>query len=318
MPQVDLSALSGPELRRLLDTSRARGQAALSYQILQEMAARRDAPRPAGLSLMRRPSEPRVVALRLDDPLDREDEPGPEAIPEAAEVSAAPRGVWDGVPQASEDALPHLALDGVRPPRHRGLGTAMGFAAGLAAGVAGGWWGGGMLREAPSPSAPAAGGELQIVDAGPRDVPAVQLSVEGVAAPPAPAQPVASPPAATIQAEAAAASPDTAGLTQDATARVAEPPPTEATAPADACAAQPTPADREICADPELRRLQRDLRQAYAQALEAHEERGLLRQRQLAWASARDGVADPDRLAALYEERIRRLNAAAAAARQRR
>ena len=43
MPQINLSALSGPELRQMLDASRRRGDAALSYQVLQEMAARRDA-----------------------------------------------------------------------------------------------------------------------------------------------------------------------------------------------------------------------------------------------------------------------------------
>jgi uncharacterized protein YecT (DUF1311 family) len=86
---------------------------------------------------------------------------------------------------------------------------------------------------------------------------------------------------------------------------------------ANGCAAEPTPADRTICGDPELRRLQGELRQAYAEALEAHADRALLRQRQLAWANARDTVSEPDRLARLYEERIRKLNAATAAARQR-
>jgi uncharacterized protein len=85
-----------------------------------------------------------------------------------------------------------------------------------------------------------------------------------------------------------------------------------------ACAAAPTPADREICADPELRRLQRELRQAYAKALEAHQDRALLRQRQLAWRDERSTVSDPDRLARLYEQRIRKLNAATEEARQQR
>jgi uncharacterized protein len=82
------------------------------------------------------------------------------------------------------------------------------------------------------------------------------------------------------------------------------------------CAAQPTPADRLICADPELQRLQRDLRQAYAEALQAHQDRTLLRQRQLAWRDARSEVSDPRELARLYEERIRKLTAAAADARR--
>ena len=44
MPQVNLTNASGQELRQLLDSSRRRGDAALSYTILQEMAARREAP----------------------------------------------------------------------------------------------------------------------------------------------------------------------------------------------------------------------------------------------------------------------------------
>jgi uncharacterized protein len=87
---------------------------------------------------------------------------------------------------------------------------------------------------------------------------------------------------------------------------------------ASACDAQPTPADRTICGDPELRGLQHELRQAYNEALEAHQDRALLRQRQLAWASARDSVTDSGRLARLYEQRIRKLNAATAAAREQR
>ena len=37
MPDFDLSTLSGPELRGLLDSTRQRGQAAQSYRILQEI-----------------------------------------------------------------------------------------------------------------------------------------------------------------------------------------------------------------------------------------------------------------------------------------
>jgi hypothetical protein len=86
----------------------------------------------------------------------------------------------------------------------------------------------------------------------------------------------------------------------------------------DACAAEPTPADRVICGDPKLRRLQRELRLAYADALKAHKDRALLRQRQLAWRDARNPVADPDRLAQAYEQRIRRLKSATADARRQR
>jgi uncharacterized protein YecT (DUF1311 family) len=88
--------------------------------------------------------------------------------------------------------------------------------------------------------------------------------------------------------------------------------------PADAaggCADAATPADREICATPALQALQRELRRAYAEALAAHRDRGLLRQRQLAWRDARNAVTDPARLAGLYEQRIAKLRAATAAAR---
>jgi uncharacterized protein len=100
------------------------------------------------------------------------------------------------------------------------------------------------------------------------------------------------------------------------TPRVA-PTPAPAVGP-DACTAEPTPADRVICGDPKLRRLQRELRLAYADALKAHKDRALLRQRQLAWRDARNPVADPDRLAQAYEQRIRRLKSATADARRQR
>jgi uncharacterized protein len=90
------------------------------------------------------------------------------------------------------------------------------------------------------------------------------------------------------------------------------------TAAAGGCAAQPTPADRAICGDAKLQRLQENLRQAYAEALAAHQDRALLRERQLAWRDARSEVSDPDRLARLYEERIRKLKAATAEALQQR
>ena len=85
---------------------------------------------------------------------------------------------------------------------------------------------------------------------------------------------------------------------------------------ADACASRATPADRAICEDPALQKLQTRLQHAYAEALEAHEDRATLRQRQLAWRDARNEVGDPERLARLYEQRIRKLEAATAEARE--
>jgi uncharacterized protein len=82
------------------------------------------------------------------------------------------------------------------------------------------------------------------------------------------------------------------------------------------CATQPTPADRTICGDARLRRLQAELRRAYDEALAAHEDRALLREHQLAWRDTRSAIGDPERLARLYEARIRKLNAATAEARR--
>lgn len=89
-----------------------------------------------------------------------------------------------------------------------------------------------------------------------------------------------------------------------------------ANAEARSCARERTPADRSICGDARLQRLQRELREAYAEALKAHDNRTLLRQRQLAWASNRDDITQPDRLARLYQDRIRKLNASTEAARR--
>jgi uncharacterized protein YecT (DUF1311 family) len=84
------------------------------------------------------------------------------------------------------------------------------------------------------------------------------------------------------------------------------------------CDAQGTPADRTICGDAHLQRLQHELRAAYAQALQVHQDRDLLRQRQLAWADSRNGVSDAAALARLYEERVKRLKAATEAAKRER
>ena len=83
-----------------------------------------------------------------------------------------------------------------------------------------------------------------------------------------------------------------------------------------ACAGAATPADRTICESPRLQKLQRELRAAYAEALQAHQDRDTLRQRQLSWRDARNDVTEPDDLAQLYEQRIRKLNAATADAKR--
>jgi hypothetical protein len=222
------------------------------------------------------------------------------------------------------------------------LGAAVAFAVGGAAGVTLGRWVGSGPRQAPSlPAAPAGAVRTAALARPPAPAPApvAPIVAEPQTAPePPPDPPVETPPpdlreGSPAAPDAAEVAPDTTGVAMELPAppparrkaeavTTAEPPPTAVTRAAraepNACAAQPTPADREICADPELRRLQRQLRQAYAEALDAHQDRALLRQRQLAWRSGRDTVSDPDRLARLYEQRIRKLNAATAEARQQR
>jgi len=352
MMQVDLSTLRGPELRQLLDATRRRGQAKLSYEILQEMEARRargGQPSP----------EPRLVPLNLGDPMDPdEEELGPieasHVEPEPDREPAAP---------AAEEAEPlRLERDPARPakraraarapkaappptperaPRPKGVWgrrvrwAILGLLAGGAAGYVFGFWVGTDGRAV----SPAAAPPLQVAAVTPPPAPPVAAPAPDPAASeaataispqvaPAEAAPAATSAAPSAAPAAPAASapipaPVPAPVPAPAAPIAAEPPakaevasaaPTAPPAPKKGCAGQATPADQAICGDPKLKRLQAELRAAYAEALAAHEDKALLRERQLAWADARDNVSDPARLARLYEERIRKLNAATAEA----
>lgn len=355
MLHVDLSSLRGPELRRLLDTTRERGQAQLSYEILQEMAARRERggkPSP----------QPRVVEMNLGDPLELEEEPlddAPLDEPLSLTPEAAP-------PRGPEDAIPlHMPREAPppRPPARRTLWPLATFAFGITLGAGLGWWAGGIASQPHAPRIapdqtppPAAATVAEAAPAIPAEPPPPPVAPIPAAAAPNAGEPnvapeaLANPPAAAPPPAAAAdsdAAPPAAAaeLAQIAPVAPAVPkrPAKPATPPAPApearteprtvasegepvriapagpggCAAQPTPADRTICADPRLQRLQRDLRKAYAEALAAHEDRATLRERQMAWKDQRDGVADPSQLARLYEARIRKLEAATADAKRR-
>ena len=380
MPNVNLSSLSGPELRRLLDSARQRGEAALSYRILQEMEVRRETGERKGLFPIRRSAEPHTVAVNLGDPMDRPDDdvppmplwrapsqvaeaPEPEPLPEPAprrprrrntqpEPAAAPIAALDDEPappepkpllsfrydepeppEDAEDAkewdlrIPPPRVENPGPPRGLRRGLAAGFAVGIAAGVALGWWVWGTARQAP-PAAPAAAPiQTAALERPPAAPPAATAPTvaEPAPAPETLSEPTLAPPPPNAH-EVSPATPEAPEIAPEAEPTTPTPPlpvyrsaeavKTAETPQANACAAQPTPADRTICGDPELRGLQRELRQAYNEALEAHQDRALLRQRQLAWASARDTVTEPGRLAQLYEQRIRKLNAATAQARQ--
>jgi uncharacterized protein YecT (DUF1311 family) len=386
MPQVNLSTLSGVELRQLLDTSRRRGDAALSYKVLQEMAARRDAPAERRKFLAQAQAEPHPIEVDLGDPADDDDDlppmpnwrppaqaaQDPPPSPTLDDAAAGRRGRRKPPAAAAVAPEPPMPVEDVEPPpiprdadrplslwaedsapigpapvadraaRVRGnsprsgsakaagpksayrprLRLVLGFALGIAAGTALGFWVGQMPPDAPPRPAPAA----------------APIQTAALAPPPAaePAPPTPAAPSPDAQADPTAISPAAPPNAQeavgDADSRTAEPPPpppaeparsaeiaTPAERPASAaaasgCASAPTPADHAICGDAKLRRLQDELRRAYAEALDAHEDRALLREHQLAWRDARNTVTDPDRLAALYEERIRKLNAATAEA----
>lgn len=370
MPTIDLSTLEGPELRRLLDSARRQGQAAQTYEILQEMEARRQSgPRPKTLALKRPPRKAHTITLALGDPLDLKDDPLlEEPLPE------------DPLLDHNADDLPPLTLTPettrakprepapetrrrpsrkppppAQPPAARRQGWAhwgaLIFALGLAGGVAGGWWAsdyanGGAPAPAASPAPPAGPAAVQTAALAPAVPPAnadtpVSLAPEPAAGPspmatqvpPPPAPPeeavpaTTSPPAATAPAQTAETTPvpaqtRPAAVPTPSPAAVAEAEPSPAKDIIPAKAVQPAstetaacgskPADRAICADPKLRHLQGELRQAYAEALKAHEDKTLLRQRELAWADARDNVTDPVQLASLYRERIGKLRAATA------
>lgn len=370
MPQLNLSKLSGQELRQRLDSSRARGDAKLAYEILREMSVRREA---AGdrKKLARRRAEPHLVSVDLGDPLDHDDEDDVPAMPNwrppelvmAAEAAAAAQPSPEILPEAPPEPEPppvtrhhdddeapltlhvperaqprrgrkaadlDLRLDRraeAPPPRaqrpRRALPISVGFLMGAIGGLGLGWVVSGRvdpmtLLHTPSAAIAAAPAKLDV-------------SVAAAEAPPAPAAaPLDVLPADTVPPEAlAAAAPTPETVAAEApVAELTAPPPQAAPGPAevvkavdtsataaDGCASRGTPADRAICEDPALQKLQTRLQQAYAEALDAHEDRATLRQRQLAWRDARNDVADPERLARLYEQRIRKLEAATAEAR---
>ncbi len=109
MPQVNLSTLTGQELRRLLDASRGRGDAALSYKVLQEMAARREGHVARSPFISRRHSEPHFTAVDLDDPLEDEDDdlpPLPAWRLPAREPEAAAAPPAEPEPPPEPESLP--------------------------------------------------------------------------------------------------------------------------------------------------------------------------------------------------------------------
>jgi hypothetical protein len=84
---------------------------------------------------------------------------------------------------------------------------------------------------------------------------------------------------------------------------------------ANPCSQLPTPAERMVCASPGLRAQRRQLQEAYVRALNSRADPQALDAGQAAFRLALARAEDPERLAELYDRRIRDLNAAAAEAR---
>jgi hypothetical protein len=208
---------------------------------------------------------------------------------------------------------PYLGRASLPAPTRRRFTPAATFAIGSALGLAIGWSLAGLGREAPFvPTAPASARLMAVTGEPPNQIVAAPLPRRETASPlPGLAHSAAGEPSPTPRGRGGAE-----GFRTVETPQVGR---TQAPAAGSlACAAEPTPADRVICGDPNLRRLQRDLRVAYAEALAAHQDRALLRQRQLAWRDARNNIADSERLTWAYEQRIRKLKSATADARRQR
>ncbi len=313
-PNVDLSTLAGPELRRLLDATRRRGQAELSYQILQEMASRReDTSARGGLFKGRRSAAPHLVEMNLGaDPLERTEEPRPLAAWSRPPDEPAFEPEAEAELEADAEAPLQMPPAQDAPPRRPNRAGAMaGVALSLVAAAALGWSVKGYV-DAQRPTPVAAVAAPAPLAARPLETPVFPpaASIPQDAAPAPGAQPEPAPPP-----EAAAPTPDAevaAQVTAESAPAPADETPAVAPASAKGCASRAIPAERTICETPGLQRLQRDLHKAYADALQAHQDRALLREHQLAWRDARSDIADPKRLTRLYEQRIRTLNSATA------
>ncbi|MDE2488147.1 MAG: hypothetical protein KGO51_12200, partial [Alphaproteobacteria bacterium] len=144
MPLIDLSTLDGPELRRLLDSARRQGQAAQTYEILQEMEARRHRRARTRLLPPRRPGpKPHTISLALGDAPELKEKPLPTRTDDDPPLRLAepPRRTRPRQPAPVQ-------------PKRQGWAHwgALLFAVGLAAGVAAGWWAANFANGGAAPS----------------------------------------------------------------------------------------------------------------------------------------------------------------------
>jgi len=284
MLHLNLSVLGRPELERLLEVARARGQEAFVLELEAELRARA-----AGVT----PSAP-VHGFAEEEPLAM-------AVPDAPDER-------DLGSQGPDDGLRVELARERRPPRRIHLGLVA--AAALAGVVAVAAWGlGGLPGRSPPghPMGEPASGPAASAPPAAAPPPAAP-PVRGAVRPDAPPEPAAPPlrlaqsrqpeAAARVQSDLAAI-----GAAVDAVARPRR---------LDPCAAPPTPADRALCSDLALNLLERELRDAYARALDAGADPARLRADQTAWRAARAPVSDSRALARLYDRRIRELKDQAA------
>ena len=202
MLTLDLSTLRGPELRRLLDTTRQRGQAKLSYEILREMAARRERSEGHRSFARRHGGEPHEINLELGDPLDRvDDDAGDEDMVQLGEVfvdeplETAAVEPDEPIYLHSEHepeayGPPPRSRQGPPPGRsgpapRRWLWVTVGVAIGLFVGVAIGGWADGVSREPrlPASKAPDAVQVATLAPAAPPPAPAAEAPAPSPSAP---------------------------------------------------------------------------------------------------------------------------------------
>jgi hypothetical protein len=350
MPGIDLSTLNGPDLRRLLKIAHSRNDGALADKLEWEIASRGagigrpggpfpppaddDADEPA-FPMAASDPEPFVLEPRAQEPaparsglvllsvgvlagcllsgsvfwglqrMDRSPALGraPPPAPRAMAVRrAAPAPPPPALAQPGADQVAAALAPGPFPPRPE------------------------LIAPQPEPVAPIPAPTAPVEAVVPPVTPPVEVATEEP--PPKPARTErAAKKAAALEKQAslkksAAKQVATRAARTERTAR--SPPPTVRLAKAEPAAhkstardpcTRSTPADRLVCRDLSLRLIDLELREAYVRALNARADPAIVDAGQAAWRRTRDKVSDPDRLARLYNQRIRELEAATAAAR---
>ena len=308
---IDLSTLSRSELQRLLKIALERGDGSLAQRLEWELGSR-------GKGGGGRAPPVAVAPPPQDDP--GEEDPGEdlgEAPVDVMELDVEP----DVEPDAEPLVWEPITLEPIapRPASARGGLPLVGLGLVAACLIAGGvFWGLGQMdrspaagsAQAPAPRAMAA----RPLEAAPAPAPRPEPKVAAPEA--APVVPAAKPP---VEVATKAAPPEEARKERSPrppppAVRLAEAEATTRTPVQSGACARSTPADRLVCNDLSLQLFDMQLQEAYRRALNARVDPVIVGEGQAAWRRARDEVSDPQRLAHLYNQRIRELDAASAAA----